>query len=193
MSRTPYTVVGMMCLVCARPGNGLCRGCQTSLRPSAARLVGGVVAVSAFAHEGTAARLVHNLKYRRSLAAGGMLARAMAKHVHRERAVFVPLPRALGRRVVYGIDPAVVLAGELARRTGMPMVRALDAPLWWRRRAGRSRRDRTGVSFRLRSDPGSHLILVDDVLTSGATAASAVEAIGRTDISILTATSAGTM
>ncbi|MGI9528904.1 MAG: ComF family protein [Acidimicrobiia bacterium] len=183
----------MMCLVCARPAERLCRGCQTSLRPSAARLVGGVVAVSAFAHEGTAARLIHNLKYRRSLAAGRMLADAMAEHLHRKRAILVPLPRALSRRVVYGIDPAVVLAGELARRTGLPVVNAVDAPMWWRRRAGRPRRDRTGVSFRLRTDPGSHLVLVDDVLTSGATAASAIEVIGRTDISILTATSAGTM
>ena len=182
-----------MCLVCARPGAGLCPACHASLRPSATRLVRGVVAVSAFAHEGTAARLVHNLKYRRSIAAARVLARAMAQHVHREQAVLVPLPRALGRRVVYGIDPAVVLADELASRTGMPSVRAPTAPLWWRRRAGRPRRDRTGVSFQLRSDPGGHLILVDDVLTSGATASSAVEAIGRTDISILTATSAGTM
>lgn len=188
------TYVGcMMCLVCARPANGLCPECRSSLRSSPSRLVGGVVAESAFAHEGTASRLVHNLKYRRSVAAGRVLANAMARHLHRQPSFLVPLPRALGRRVVYGIDPAVVLAEELARLTGMPMVRAVDAPLWWRRRAGRPRRDRTRVSFRLRSDPGSHLVLIDDVLTSGHTAASAVEAIGRTDISILTATSAGTM
>lgn len=183
----------MMCLACARPALGLCRSCQSALRPSSARFVAGVVASSAFVHEGTAARLVHNLKYRRSLPAGRMLARSMAPHVHHGAAHLVPLPRAIGRRVSYGIDPAVVLAGELGRLTGLPVLRVVDAPLWWRRRAGKPRHDRTGVAFRLRADPGSHLVLIDDVLTSGETAASAVDAIGRRDISILTATSAGTM
>ena len=183
----------MMCLVCAQPASGLCQSCRAALRPSACRIVEGAVASAAFAHEGTGARLVHNLKYRRSLVAGRMLAHAMAQRVHQSHAFLVPLPGAVGRRVVYGIDPAVVLASELERLTGLPVARVVDAPLWWRRRAGRPRRDRTGVSFRFRSDPGSHLILIDDVLTSGQTAASAVRAIGRADISILTATSAGTM
>jgi len=183
----------MMCLSCALPAKGLCQSCLSSLRPASTRFVAGVVASSAFTHEGTAARLVHNLKYRRSLAAGHVLARCMAPHVHHDAAFLVPLPRAVLRRVSYGVDPAVVLARELASLTGLPVVRALEAPLWWRRRAGRPRQDRHGVGFRLRNDPGTHLVLIDDVLTSGETAASAVDAIGRSDISILTATSAGTM
>jgi predicted amidophosphoribosyltransferase len=152
-----------------------------------------VVADAAFAHEGTAARLVHNLKYRRSIPAGGLLARSMERHLHPAASALVPLPRAVGRTLTYGIDPALSLARHLGARSGLPVVNALDGPLWWRRRAGRSRRDRKGVGFRLRVDPEGHVVLIDDVLTTGETAASAIRAFGRSDISILTATSAGTM
>lgn len=182
-----------MCIACARPASGLCQPCLNDLRPSSTRYVGGVVASSAFLHEGTAARLVHNLKYRRSLAAARVLARCMEPHLHQDAAFLVPLPRAASRTLWYGVDPAVALAREVSRLAGLEVMAALDAPLWWRRRAGRPRHDRTGVGFRLRVDPGGHVVLVDDVLTSGETAASAGAAFGRSDISILTATSAGTM
>ena len=117
----------------------------------------------------------------------------MADHIQPDAAYLVPLPRAIGRTVAYGVDPASVLAGELHAITGVPVAGVITAPVWWRRRAGSSRAARHGVGFRLKNDPGMHLVLIDDVLTTGQTAASAVGAIGRPDISILTATSAGTM
>jgi predicted amidophosphoribosyltransferase len=156
-------------------------------------MVAGVVVGSAFVHEGAAAKLVHSLKYRRCLGSARLLADAMAPHLRPDARWLVPLPRAFSRRVKYGVDPAVELAAALGELTGTPLAFALGAPMWWRRRAGRPRDTRGEVAFRVRSDPGSHLVLIDDVLTTGATVASAVRGFGRGDISVLTATSAGTM
>lgn len=105
----------------------------------------------------------------------------------------IPVPRALARRVAYGIDPSDQLAIELATVTGLPVVHALKAPIWWPRRAGAPRSRRGRVVFSSIGRGFDRAVLVDDVLTSGATMESAIDALGNPDISVITATAAGTM
>jgi predicted amidophosphoribosyltransferase len=105
----------------------------------------------------------------------------------------IPVPRALARRVAYGIDPSDQLAVELAAVTGIPVVHALQAPIWWPKRAGASRSRRGRVVFSSIGGEFDRAVLVDDVLTSGATMESAIDALGNPDISVITATAAGTM
>ena len=142
---------------------------------------------------GAAIRLVHNLKYRRSVHAGRLLAAAMVAGVPGDASALVPMPRSFVRRVVYGIDQASVLANELSVRTGLPVFRGLDAPLWWRRQAGADRAHRHPIAFREIGPVPAHAVLVDDVLTTGTTVVSALSAIRQRGISVLVATSAGTM
>jgi predicted amidophosphoribosyltransferase len=146
-----------------------------------------------FRHVGAAVRLVHNLKYRRSMPAGRLLAAAMVSGLPSDATALVPIPRSFVRRVTYGIDQALVLATDLHRLTGLPVIRALGAPLWWRRRAGADREHRHGIEFRQVEPVPRNAILVDDVLTTGATVGSAVRAMNARGISVLVATSAGTM
>ena len=183
----------MLCLSCALPARVLCEPCRQTLRPVPPRRVAGVVAEAAFLHRDAAANLVRNMKYRRSLPAARFLARAMAESVSRDATVLIPVPRALVRRVTYGIDPSHELANELAVITGLPVLHALKAPIWWPRRAGAPRSRRGRVVFSSIGGRFDHSVLVDDVLTSGATMESAIDALEGADISVVTATAAGTM
>ena len=90
------------------------------------------------------------------------------------RAFLVPLPeRPLAEGVLRDRSCGESWRGELASLTGLPVVRALEARVV--AAPGRQAApDRHGVGFRLRNDPGTHLVLIDDVLTPGETAASAV-------------------
>jgi predicted amidophosphoribosyltransferase len=183
----------MLCLACGVPAHGLCDRCTRSLRATPPRTLSGVRAEAAYAHAGAAVRLVHNLKYRRCVASASFLARQMATRVRPDASCLVPLPRALVRRIRYGIDPAVELAKAVGDVSGLPVISALSAPLFWRQRAGRSRDIRTAISFSLRQPIPRGAVLVDDVLTSGATVTSAINAADIREISVITATSVGTM
>lgn len=127
----------------------------------------GVKVVGAFGHRGEARRLVHRLKYHADLGAGRALAAAMARCVDADWACLVPVPRATTRRLRYGIDPARWLTGEVARLSGLPVVDALRAGLWWPRHAGAE--VRRSPALHARRPAGPMAVLVDDVATTGAT------------------------
>ena len=103
----------------------------------------------------------------------------------------VPVPRARARAIRYGVDPSLVLARAVAERTGITVVPALAAPLWWRRHAGRDRSHRGTVRFLRRRSVGPGSVLVDDVLTTGATMLAAHSALQGLPTLVLTATAAG--
>ena len=183
----------MLCLACAAPAQELCDRCFRSLRAAPPRVVSGVRSEAAYAHVGAAVRLVHNLKYRRCTRSAEYLAAEMATRIRPDATCLVPIPRALTRRIRYGIDPGGELAAALARISGVPVYPILDAPYFWRQRAGQSRDMRTPISFSSRRPIPRHAVFVDDVMTSGATVASAIAVAAIPEISVLTATSVGIM
>ena len=188
-----YRFGEMLCLTCSTfSSDVLCGACARGLsRSVATTLADGLTAVAPFAHLGTARRLVHVLKYRGVTAAAAPLADAMVEVLPPGVAALVPVPRARVRAIRYGVDPSLVLARGVSERTGIPVVHALGAPLWWRRHASRNREHRGTVQFhRHRSVvPGS--ALVDDVLTTGATMLAAHSALQGLPTLVLTATAAG--
>jgi predicted amidophosphoribosyltransferase len=175
------------------PGWPLCDPCVVSLRRAPPSMCRGTRVEAGFRHIGAAVRLVHNLKYRRSVHAGRVLAAAMVSGLPADASALVPVPRSMARRVTYGIDQAAVLAQELSHLTGVAVLDALGAPLWWKRQAGASRNDRHAIDFKRRMIVPEGSILIDDVFTTGTTAVSAMAAAGGTKMSILVATSAGSM
>jgi len=130
--------------------------------------------------------LVHALKYGGWEALGAMMGSRMAAVPLpiQGRAVAVPVPTTEQRRRERGYNQAKVLAGVVARLRGVPLVEALERPggRTQVRLGSQERRRNVAGSFRFRPGLGSRVrgmevILIDDVLTTGATALAAVEAL----------------
>lgn len=170
----------------------LCGPCRLALRPAPEVTVGSrLVGIAGFLHEGPARRLVHALKYRAVVAAAEPLADAMAPRIPGAVTALVPIPRARLRTFRHGIDPAAVLASAVGRRTGLPVVNAIRSPWWWRRHAGRGRDERSRVAFATTGVAVPYgAALVDDVLTTGATARAAAEGLSGLPTLVVVATCA---
>jgi len=172
-----HTNRGVICVVChGFTSRSLCAECRTTLRPAPDRILDdGLRLIAAFEHEDAARTLVHHLKYRGVSEYARLVADLLEPRV--PRLPLVPVPRALSRRLKYGVDPARVIAIALARRMGVPVIDGLAAPIHAPRRAGRNH-SRSVPPFRTRSLLRSPVIVVDDVVTTGATVSAAVDAIG---------------
>lgn len=180
----------MVCAVCHAPTSSmLCRSCRLQLTPAPERLLdGGLRVVAAFIHEGPAKALVHDLKYRGSVGYARLVAEVIG---HRVPPIpLVPVPRALSRLIRYGVDPAVELARAVSKVTGGPVVQVLGRPLHAPRRAGGDH-DRIPAPFRVARPLPPSMIVVDDVVTTGATVLAACRSMGRDRVAlVLTANSA---
>ncbi|MFQ5947441.1 MAG: hypothetical protein ACE5KX_01090 [Acidimicrobiia bacterium] len=149
-----------------------------------------MVVRSALRHAGAAKILVHRLKYQGLLAAADPLAGAMVTRLPSCAAVLVPVPRVRVRRWRYGVDPAVELATAVGLRSGLPVLELLAVPWWSSRHAGRARRRRGLAVFAPVGAAPAGSVLIDDVLTTGATLASAAVALGGGVRNAVTATAA---
>jgi predicted amidophosphoribosyltransferase len=140
---------------------------------------------SAFGHVDPARAMVHRLKYR--AAPAGRLGVLLAPLVPVGTSALVPIPRVRLRRWRYGVDPALELARSLGAVTGLPVVAALVPPLWLHRRAGPagSLRGEPRFTVRMALPPGA--ILIDDVVTTGATLVAAAAVTGIRGAVTLTA------
>ena len=154
----------------------ICESCRRSLRPAADRiLTGGVPVLAAFEHSGAARRLAHHLKYRGLSGYATLVAATLAPRV--PLGPLVPVSRALSRRLKYGIDPSSMIASELSRLTGSPVYHLFKVVLHSRRRAGGDHHVEPTIPL-LRKRTLEKVVLVDDVMTTGATLEAAVSAIG---------------
>lgn len=171
------------CVVCGRPGAAVCRDCADALRPAPAlpRPVGVDGCAAVVSYDGAGRELLARLKYRNGRAAVGLLGRAMASLVApAEVDVVTWAPTTPRRRRRRGYDQAELLARVVARDLGLPCRRLL------RRRPGPhqtgrpARERRTGLAFDcLRPCAGLRVLVVDDVVTTGATVGAAAAALRR--------------
>ena len=171
----PYLQL-MICQSCHSKASGLlCPRCRAQLRSAADRVVVGHLLRSAFIHTGPAASLMHGLKYRGLLAYADVAAVVLAPKLPVRP--IAPIPRVWTRRTRYGVDPAREIAVRVARLTGVPIIDLFARPLHGPRRAGQ-RRTSPPKPFRLQAQPEEPILILDDVVTSGATMSAAVSAVG---------------
>lgn len=127
------------------------------------------------AYEGVARDAVRALKFARARELAKVMAAqiaACAPPALLSGATIVAVPAHPRRRRSRGFDPAELLAGALARRTGLPLERALRRDAAAARQLGASRSQRRDVDrlgFVPRGPAPQRAILIDDVHTTGAT------------------------
>jgi ComF family protein len=183
------------------PGEPCCTQCQ---RPfDDAQVASGTVCAPCLAappqHDGIAAgtlygdgsrRLVLAFKHGRRIALASFMARLIAARLPAMEGswLIVPVPLHRWRLWSRGYNQAALLGGALARLTGQPL--AVDAMIRVKRTpmlGGLGRKARAkALSGALTVNPrraerirGAHVILVDDVLTSGATTDACVRVLKR--------------
>lgn len=201
-----------VCAGCGTEGDALCARCRPAVRARVALPAGTPLGLtdgppdpllqlewcSPFA--GTTRRALHALKYageRRLAAPLGEAVAARWRHAGAGGEVLVPVPVHAARRRERGYDQAELIAGVAASTLGLPWRPALvrvraTAPQFRLDRRHRAR----NVSEAFAVDPparatiaGRWVVLVDDVVTTGATLCEAAHALleaGATAVSAVT-------
>jgi ComF family protein len=147
-----------------------------------------------FSYEGPAKNAIHRLKFSGWRTVAGALAAAMAATSPAEADIVTWVPLARRRRAERGYDQAQALAHALAPLLGLPdraLLRRKASTGAQARRPGTERRSAMAGAFAAvsRVTP-RRVLLVDDVLTTGATAADCARALveaGARQVHVVTA------
>ncbi len=128
------------------------------------------------AYEGAARDVLHALKFAAARPLADVMAAQIAagapRHLLAPGAIVVSVPAHPVRRRGRGFDPAELLARAVARRSGLPLHRALRRGGARSRQLGASRELRLQagrLGFAARGPSPAQVVLVDDVHTTGAT------------------------
>lgn len=144
-----------------------------------------------FLYDGPIADAIKALKFAGVHALAGHLSAAIVEvcsEVEADVVTWVPLSRR--RRSRRGFDQAEVLARQVGARLGVPVVRLLVRTRDARSQARRSGADRRAAlhgAFRSNGRPApGRVLLVDDVLTTGSTAAECAGVLKQTGAALVT-------
>lgn len=173
------------CRICSTPPDpdpDFCPRCLRELPVPSRRDVPAHLdqVVSAYAYQGPVRDLIHRFKFRNERSLGRPLGRWIGEAIHRAGIrphLVIPVPLHWRRAMLRGYDQAEILAREAARHMGVPMsgriIRRVRATRPQTQMVGPTHRhNNVKGAFQLRRAPGfwGTVAIVDDVLTTGATA-----------------------
>jgi len=126
------------------------------------------------------------LKYGRRIGLARLIARQMLRHVGKDEALILPVPLHRWRLWHRGFNQSALIADHLARLTGWPVdkraLHRVKRTLPLRGMNPRQREKAVRGAFALAQDhglEGRRVLLIDDVHTSGATAAACAKVLRR--------------
>ncbi|MBV7257828.1 ComF family protein [Pacificimonas sp. WHA3] len=173
-----------MCATCGLPFAGefsdgvICGECAGATRPyDHAR--------AAMRYEGAAVPVLLGLKHGGRTHLSRLIAEALQRHVRPDTDLIVPVPLDRARLAKRGYNQAGLIARALSRRSGVPLgIDTLIRTKPTRSTAGLSRAARFRAAQGAFAAPkrlrdGSRVILIDDVMTTGATAEAACRALRK--------------
>jgi len=180
-----------LCVACgcaAGEREPLCGECRRALRwlGSATGVADGVRLWAPVAYDGPARALVRGLKFGGLPRMAATMASQMAANAPPgclDSGALVPIPLHPARLRKRGYNQAERLAAELAARTGLPVHDCLERSGETATQVGRGRTQRLAsiagrVSVRRGASVPEEVVLVDDVVTTGATLAACASACG---------------
>jgi len=170
--------------------DGVCLACRVGANRFDA-------AYSFGAYEGTLRELIHLFKYDGIRTLDGPLGRLLLRAFPRDQRfdAIVPMPLHWRRRMDRGFNQSALLAAVLLKGTGLPLEHLVRRARQTESQAGltsRERRANVRAAFQIPHPgrvAGRRLLLVDDVITTGATlnaCAAALKAAGAAHVSVLT-------
>ncbi|MXS74898.1 hypothetical protein CSIV_05540 [Microbacterium sp. CSI-V] len=168
------------CAGCGALDVDVCEGCRAALAPRVVRrpLLPDVEVISALEFDGVAARVIRAMKSdgRTGLAGalGPALAAALAAAPAGATVTTIPASRAADRR--RGYRPVDLLVRRAGART-VPLVRVRRASADQRGLGRAARRANVAGLFAARAPLAGSVVVVDDVVTTGATLRDAVSAL----------------
>lgn len=172
------------CFGCLAPGDWLCPGCRGALKPPERdETIAGVTRAHIPWHYAGAARdLVLALKLRGKRPAARPLAEAVVRRIQASGTAAEAIAWVPGRRRdirIRGFDHAELIAREVSRLTGLPTTRLLERVMDRPDQttlSSQARRTNLQGAFVARSVVGK-VLLVDDLVTTGATASACARAL----------------
>jgi ComF family protein len=184
-----------LCVACggaAGEREPLCAACRRALRWLGARpaAAAGVAVWAPVAYDGPARALVRALKFGGLPGMAATMASQMAANAPPgwlESGALVPVPLHPARLRRRGYNQAERLAAELSARTGLLVVHCLERSGETATQVGRGRTARLGsiegrISARQGARVPDEIVLVDDVVTTGATLAACAAVCGSRNV-----------
>jgi competence protein ComFC len=156
---------------------GRCALCRSGLRGFDAAYCFG-------SYEGVLRQLIHLYKYARIKTLAGPLSDLLAAALPRDERfdALTAVPLHWRREWQRGFNQSELLARQMARRCGVPPIRVLKRIRPTLAQAGLSNTNRRGnvaAAFRCRRVDAKRVLLIDDVMTTGSTAAVCARALKR--------------